>query len=383
MMFDYTKYYERAVELYRKLHSTAEVGFELDSTVATVKEERSRLGIEYTEKYGRCSVVAEVGKGKRCIALRADMDALPIEEKSGLPFSSKNKGAMHACGHDSHTAVLLSVARVLKENEEKLGLRVRLIFQPSEEGAVSGAKTVVDAGVMEGVSEVICTHCENSMDVGKIGIRPGDYMAACIPATLKFHGKSTHAALPEFGIDAIAMAAEAYAEMKAAVAALADGKKYIWSVGKFSGGEVHNVVANLCEMAISFRFYDTEFAASVEREVRRICEEVSARYDGSFELDWKMSACAVHNNEAITEKFERIMRESGFSVEEIPQKMSSEDFCWYLTKAPGMIFRFGTRNEEKGCTALAHRCDFKIDEDGMKTAISAFCEYVFARNGEV
>ena len=383
MTFDYTKYYERAVELYRKLHSTAEVGFELDSTAYIVKEELSRLGIEYTEKYGRCSVVAEIGKGERCIALRADMDALPIEEKSGLPFSSKNKGKMHACGHDSHTAILLSVARVLKENEEKLGLRVRLIFQPSEEGAVSGAKMVVDAGVMEGVSEVISTHCENSMDVGKIGIRAGDYMAACIPATLKFFGKSTHAALPEFGIDAIAMAAEAYAEMKAAVAALAGGKKYIWSVGKFSGGEVHNVVADLCEMAISFRFYDTEFAEQAEREVRRICKEVAARYGGSFELDWKMSACAVHNNVEITEKFEKIMRESVFSVEEMPQKMSSEDFCWYLTKAPGMIFRFGTRNEEKGCTALAHRCDFKIDEVGMKTAISAFCEYIFARNCEV
>lgn len=383
MTFDYTKYYECAVELYRKLHSTAEVGFELDGTVAIVKEELSRLGIEYTEKYGKCSVVAEIGRGERCIALRADMDALPIEEKSGLPFSSKNKGAMHACGHDSHTAILLAVAAVLKENEERLNFRVRLIFQPSEEGAVSGAKMVVDAGVMEGVSEVICTHCENSLDAGKIGIRPGDYMAACIPATLKFFGKSTHAALPEFGIDAIAMAVEAYAEMKTAVAALAHGKKYIWSVGKFSGGEVHNVVADLCELAISFRFYDTEFAEKAEHEVRRICKEVSARYGGSFELDWRMSAGAVHNNEEITEKFEKIMRELGFYVEEIPQKMSSEDFCWYLTKAPGMIFRFGTRNEEKGCTALAHRCDFKIDEVGMKTAISAFCEYVFARNSEV
>lgn len=383
MTFDYTKYYECAVELYRKLHSTAEVGFELDFTVAIVKEELSRLGIEYTEKYGKCSVVAEIGRGERCIALRADMDALPIEEKSGLPFSSKNKGAMHACGHDSHTAILLAVAAVLKENEERLNFRVRLIFQPSEEGAVSGAKMVVDAGVMEGVSEVICTHCENSLDAGKIGIRPGDYMAACIPATLKFFGKSTHAALPEFGIDAIAMAVEAYAEMKAAVAALARGKKYIWSVGKFSGGEVHNVVADLCELAISFRFYDTEFAEQAEQEVRRICKEVSARCGGSFELDWRMSAGAVHNNEEITEKFEKIMRELGFYVEEIPQKMSSEDFCWYLTKAPGMIFRFGTRNEAKGCVALAHRCDFKIDEVGMKTAISAFCEYVFARNSEV
>ena len=378
MTVDYSKYYERASLLYRTLHRCPEVGFELNETTEIVKAELSRLGIEYTEKYGRCSVVAEIGKGERCIAFRADMDALPIEEASGVSFPSRNKGAMHACGHDSHTAILLSVASVLKDNEKRLGCRVRLIFQPSEEGAVSGAKMMVDAGVMDGVEEVICTHCDNSIAVGSIGVCSGDYMAACIPATLKFFGRSTHAALPEFGIDAIAMANEAYLKMKEVVAREADGRKYIWSVGRFSGGQVHNVVADLCELAISFRFYDTEFAEQAEREVRRICREVCARYGGSFELDWKMSAGAVHNDESITNRFEGIARGAGLDTVTMPQKMSSEDFCWYLTKAPGMIFRFGTRNEEKGCTALAHRCDFKIDKVGMKLAIAAFCEYAFS-----
>ena len=379
MKFDYSKYYERAVELYRILHSYPEVGFELNKTVSIVKEELSALGIGYTEKYGKSSVVAEIGKGEECVALRADMDALPIEEASGLPFSSKNKGMMHACGHDSHTAVLLSVAKLLKENEEKLPFRVRLIFQPSEEGAISGAKMMVDAGVMDGVSEVICTHCDNSIEVGKIGIHSGDYMAACIPATLKFFGRSAHASLPETGVDAIAMAVEAYEKMKAAVVREANGRRYIWSVGKICGGQAHNIVADICELAISFRFYDADFAERVEREVRSICIEVCEKYGGSFEIDFKMSADAVRNNEKIVADFKKNICDKGLTVIEIPQKMSSEDFCWYLSKVPGMIFRFGTKNEEKGCTALAHRCDFKIDESGMKAAIAAFCEYIFVK----
>lgn len=376
MSIDYAKYYGRATELYHALHQCAEVGFELYETVEIVKNELSRLGIEYTEKYGKCSVVADIGKGEECIALRADMDALPIEEATGLAFASRNKGAMHACGHDSHTAILLSVASALKDNEEKLACRVRLIFQPSEEGAVSGAKMLVDSGVMDGVSRVICTHCDNSIDVGKIGVCAGDYMAACIPLSLKFFGKSTHAALPEFGIDAIAMANEAYVKMRDAVREEADDRKYIWSVGKFSGGQVHNVVADLCEMAVSFRFYEYAFAERVEARIREICSEVCAKYGGRFELDWKMSAGTVHNDERLTEKFEQTMRGCGLDVIDMPQRMSSEDFCHYLNKASGMIFRFGTRDEKFGSTAFAHRCDFKIDERGMEYAIRAFCEYV-------
>ena len=283
---------------------------------------------------------------------------------------------MHACGHDSHTAVLLAVAKHLKENESKLGCRVILIFQPSEEGAVSGAKMMVDNGVMDGVDHIICTHCENAMDTGKIGICHGDYMAACIPATIRFKGRTSHAALPEYGIDAVAMAVEAYVKMKEMVAQEAGKAKYIWSVGHLQGGHVHNVIADLCEMDISFRFYDMDFAKRVERNVRNICDEIANRYGGSVEFVWSMSAGSVHNDEKITERFEKTMRNSGLNVCDMPQRMSSEDFGWYLEKAPGMIFRFGTRNEKLGCTTLAHRNDFCIDEEGMKYAIYAFCEYV-------
>lgn len=367
-----------AVEIRRRLHEYPEVGFDLERTAALVSGELDKIGIINTDRYGKCSVVAEIGQGEEILAIRADMDALPVEEKTDVPFKSKIKGQMHACGHDSHTGILLAVAKYLKEHEEELPCKIRFIFQPSEEGQISGAKMMVDNGVMDGVDHVICTHCENAMEAGNIGICYGDYMAACIPATIRFLGRTSHAALPEFGIDAVAMAVEAYAKMKDMVAHEAGEAKYIWSVGRLQGGHVHNVIADKCEMDISFRFYDMDFAKRVEKNVREICGEIANRYGGSAEINWNMSTGAVHNDEEITKVFEKAVRDAGLNVQNMPQRMSSEDFGWYLEKSKGMIFRFGTRNEELGCTALAHRNDFKIDEEGMKTAIEAFIAYVFS-----
>lgn len=377
---DINTLYAYAVTIRRKLHEYPEIGFALEKTVALVSAELDKMGIAYTYAYGEGSVVAEVGAGEKMIALRADMDALPVEEKTDLPYKSKIPGQMHACGHDAHTAILLAVAKYVKENEKNLNCRLRLIFQPSEEGQISGAKMMVARGVMDGVDHIICTHCDNAIDVGKIGICYGDYMAACIPATITFLGKTSHATLPQFGVDANAMAAEAYVLLKEMVKHLAGDTPYIWNVGRIQGGHVHNVIADRCEMDISFRFYDMDFAKRVEEKTREICENISEKYGGKVEINWHLSAYPVHNDKRITALFEKIIGNSKVPVIKIPQRMSSEDFAHYLKKSPGMIFRFGTRNEKLGCTALAHRNDFKIDEDGMKAAIYTFCKYVL--NGE-
>jgi len=368
--------FEYAVKVRRELHRIPEIGFDLPKTVGAVKAELDRMGIACTEKYGECSLVADLGKGDFCIGLRADMDALPVEEKVDLPFKSEHPGAMHACGHDSHTAVLLAVAAYLKEHEAELPCRVRLMFQPSEEGQVSGAKMMVDNGVMDGVDVVVATHCDNGFDAGFIGLHPGDYQAACIPATIRFIGRSTHAALPEYGIDAIAMANEAYGRMREMVKNEAGDIRYIWSVGRFQGGHVHNVVADRCEMDISFRFYDIPFSKRVAQNVFAICDEIASRYGGRVEYDWNMSTGPVYNDPGLSENFRKIAEKSGLATCDIPARMSSEDFGWYLGKAPGMLFRFGTRNEKTGCTALAHRSEFCMDESGMKPAIAAFIAYV-------
>ena len=203
-----------AVDIRRKLHAYPEVGFDLPRTTALVDAELRAMGIEPTGKYGMCSLVGDIGQGEKLIALRADMDALPVNEDVDLPFRSQIPGQMHACGHDAHTAILLAVARHLKAHEAELPCRVRLIFQPSEEGQQSGAEMMVKNGVMDGVDHILCTHCENMLEAGLLGVRAGDYQAACVPATISFLGRASHATLPQNGVDAIAMATEAYVRMK-------------------------------------------------------------------------------------------------------------------------------------------------------------------------
>ncbi len=365
-----------AVHIRRQLHMYPETGFDLPKTVELVSIELEKMGISYTQKYGKASIVAEIGVGEKILALRADMDALPIEEKTDLSYASKIKGKMHACGHDAHTAILLGVAKYLKSVEDKLNCRVRLIFQPSEECAVSGAEMMVKNGVMDGVDHIVCTHCENLLESGKIGVCVGDYLAACVPLNIKFYGKTAHATLPHEGIDAVAMAHMAYARLKDSVKELAGDLRYIWSVGRFSGGTAHNVIADFSEMDISFRFYDMAFAERVKEATFKICNQIAEEFGGRVEIDWNMSTGPVHNDKTITENFKNIAVSNGLRVETMEQRMSSEDFGWYLTKSKGMIFRFGTRNEAVGCTTLAHCNDFKLDESGMKTAIKAFVDYV-------
>jgi len=365
-----------AVDIRRKIHMYPEIGFELERTVSLVVSELEKIGLKPTTKYGKGSVVAEVGSGEKMIALRADMDALPIDEKTDLPYKSKIQGRMHSCGHDSHTAVLLAVARYLKGNEDKLKCRVRLIFQPSEECAVSGAKMMVDNGVCEGVDHIICTHCENDIPTGTIGIKTGDFMAACVPATIRFIGKSAHATTPQFGIDANAMAIDAYRKMKETVKKEAGDIPHIWAVGRIAGGHVHNIISDACEMDVSFRFYDMDFALRIENKVKEICRNVADEYGGKVEFSWNMSTGPVCNDAGIVEKFAKLLNKNDIPTETIRPHMGSEDFGWYLTKVPGMLFLFGTYDEKSGCRTVAHNNDFCIDEEGMKVAIEAFCEYV-------
>ena len=359
-----------AIECRRYLHMHPEVGFDLPLTTAYVRKKLEESGLTVTDRYGQCSLVAEIGpEDGPIIALRADMDALPVEEKTGLPFASVHPGKMHACGHDSNTSTLLAAAKYLKQHEGQLTNRIRFIFQPSEEGAISGAKMMVENGVMDGVKYVIGTHCDNKLNTGDVGVCPGNYMAACAPITLEFFGKTSHATLPECSVDAIAMAQESYGLLKKAVTDLAGDSAYIWAVGTFRGGTAHNVVADYCKMDISFRFYDHDFAERVHETVERLCGEIAQRYGGTYKLDWKISTGAVYNEPVLTDVFKKAMEVSGVEVQPLPSRMSSEDFGWYLTKAPGMIFRFGTGT--KGC-GVAHQNDFTIDEAGMAAGIRGF-----------
>jgi len=370
-LFDYT------VKNFRQLHMYPEIGFDLPRTTALVAAELKAMGIESTDRYGKCSLVAQIGNREDIptLAIRADMDALPVHEIADVPYKSRIDGAMHACGHDSHTAILLTVAKILKSKEQELPCNVRLLFQPSEEGTISGAKMMLDNGCLEGTDAVICLHCEESLDSGTLGVQIGPGMAACVPMCLKFHGTTSHATMPEKGVDAIAMAVESYGLLKEMVRQEAGEQPYIWSVGVFQGGEVHNVIADLCTQYISFRFYDEEFAERVHQRTQQIVEQIAAKYGGRAELEWHMSCPPVINDRSLAQQMCAVAEDMGVKMTVMPPKKSSEDFSWFTSQKPGMLFRYGIHNEANGCIATAHRPDFKIDEEAMKTAILAFVNF--------
>ena len=200
------------ISLRHEIHEYPEIGFDLPKTIAVVKRELENLGIEYTTRYGESSVVGIINPDKKhfTIGIRADMDALLIEEKTDLPFKSKIKGQMHSCGHDAHTAMLLGTAKALKAMEDKIACRVMLVFQPSEEGIRSGAEELVNGGLMDEIDVIVGLHIENWLESGKIGACAGASMASSRNFRIDFYGATAHASLPQSGKDALACAVRTY-----------------------------------------------------------------------------------------------------------------------------------------------------------------------------
>ena len=361
---------EYIIALRREIHEYPEIGFDLPKTIAVVKRELDKLGIEYTEEYGKSSVVATINPDKKdfTIGIRADMDALLIQEKTDLPFKSKIDGQMHACGHDAHTAMLLGTAKALKAMEDKISCRVKLLFQPSEEGQQSGAELMVADGVMDDIDVIIGQHIENWLDVGTVGVCKGASMASSRTVKIQFFGKTAHATLPHSGIDALAAAVKTYNDIQFMLTReMNPFDRYICSVGKLSAGTTQNVIADYAEMLISVRAYKNEVDEHIAKRIDQIAKNAADELSAKVKIESDLKCFVVYNNPYISEL---LLSSAGKivgadNIAEMPVKMSSEDFSQYLTKKPGVFMRLGTRNEKKGCTTLPHNNDFLIDEDAF------------------
>ena len=361
---------EYIIALRREIHEYPEIGFDLPKTIAVVKRELDKLGIEYTEEYGKSSVVATINPDKKdfTIGIRADMDALLIQEKNDLPFKSKIDGQMHACGHDAHTAMLLGTAKALKAMEDKISCRVKLLFQPSEEGQQSGAELMVADGVMDDIDVIIGQHIENWLDVGTVGVCKGASMASSRTVKIQFFGKTAHATLPHSGIDALAAAVKTYNDIQFMLTReMNPFDRYVCSVGKLSAGTTQNVIADYAEMLISVRAYKNEVDEHIAKRIDQIAKNAADELSAKVEIESDLKCFVVYNNPYISEL---LLSSAGKivgadNIAEMPVKMSSEDFSQYLTKKPGVFMRLGTRNEKKGCTTLPHNNDFMIDEDAF------------------
>ncbi|MBQ9116507.1 MAG: amidohydrolase [Clostridia bacterium] len=375
------------IAIRRELHRVPELGYDLPKTTEIVKRELTRIGINYTEEYGDSSIVCVINPEKKfTIALRADMDALPVEEKTGLEFSSEHPGKMHACGHDAHTACLLGAAEALHNMREKLECRVKLIFQPNEEGVDSAADLLCKRGVLDGVDVILGLHVDNTVKSGCIGICPGASMASCRNFEIEFFGKTAHAASSHTGADALAAAVTAYNDIQLMLARQIDPKKpRVCSIGALHSGDAQNVVADHSIMRGTIRTYETELDAEIYDKIKKISENSAENMGCTYKITSSEFLPPVYNDTKICE----LLKKSASSITgeenvvEIAPKMSSEDFADYLTRVPGVLFRIGTADPNSETQTSAHNNDFLIDESGLSLGADTFVQFILDYGGKI
>lgn len=374
--------HDYVIRIRRELHRIPELAFELPKTTAVVKRELDDLGIPYTEEYGQCSIVGYLNPDctAKTVGIRADMDALPVDETTGLPFSSEHAGKMHACGHDAHTAMLLGAAKALKEIETDLPCRVKLLFQPSEEGGSgSGAAMMVKNGALDDVDVVLAQHVAGDLEVGSIGICVGNAMASSHTYRFEFFGKTAHATMPETGIDALSAAATAYCGIRELRKRETDpNEPIICSINSFHAGTTQNVVADHAVLLGTVRTFDLKTDAFLERRIEEICAAAVEGTGVTYTNTNILRSPFVYNDATVSEQV-CIAAEAVIGAENvlrITQQMASEDFAHMQQKCPGVMFRLGTGNREKGINANLHNPNFTVDEDSLKIGAAIFAQFV-------
>lgn len=366
----------------RHLHRHPEVSFEEVQTSQFIYDTLKSFGNIELERPTRTSVVGRIigKKPGKTLAIRADMDALPIFEKNTFDFVSENPGVMHACGHDGHTAMLLGTAKVLSQFKEDLQGEVRLIFQHAEELYPGGAEELVNAGVMEGVDWVIGIHLWSPLEYGKIGIIYGPMMAGPDTFYITIKGKGGHAALPHETIDSIAIGAQVVTNLQHIVSRQVNTlDPLVLSVAKFTGGTTHNVIPGSVEMVGTVRSFNPDLRDRVpelmERVVKGVTEAHGAEYDFAYDKGYR----PVINDQAVTKVVEELAKDlfGEAAIDHMAPSMVGEDFSAYQQKAPGTFIFVGAGNVEKGIVHPHHHERFTVEEAALEKGVQLFVHGAF------
>lgn len=372
---------EYIIDLRREIHMYPEVDFDLPKTVAVVKRELEAIGIPYTEEYGNGSVVGYINPEKKdfTIAIRADMDALRLQERIDVPYRSKIDGFMHACGHDAHTAMLIGTAKVLKKMEKDLNCRVKLLFQPSEEGVKSGSVMMIENGVLDDVDVIIGQHVTNALETGVMGVCPGESQASSRHFKIEIFGKSAHAALSHTGIDALAIAVRMYNAIQLIISReVSPLERCLCSVGTLNAGTTHNNVADYAVMKGTIRTFNTELSAFIFERMQQIAKGLSEETGAKISVVGPLKSVCVYNNPYLSDLIMDSMKKVIGEEKTVTFKMGmgSEDFSRYGEVIPAVFFRLGTGNDLKGITQTAHHDDFNISEDALINGVKTFVQFV-------
>ncbi len=360
----------------RHLHAHPELGFQEHETARYVAQVLQEIGgLEITHPTAT-SVLARLRSTRpgRTIALRADMDALPVAEETGLPFSSQVPGVMHACGHDGHTAILLGAARLLSARREDLGGEVRFIFQHSEELAPGGAQELVAAGVMDGVEMVAGEHLRSLLEVGQVALSSGPVQAAADEFRITIKGEGGHAAYPQLAVDSVAIGAEVVSALQHVVSRQTDPfDTLVLSVTMFHAGTAENVIPPVAEMVGTVRAFREELRRQTEGRMDKIIRGITQGHGAEYSFQYQYGYQPVVNDERVTgivrEALTRSLGEG--SVIPATPTMGAEDFSAYQKMAPGVFFYVGAGNRAKGLTRQHHHGLFAIDEDCLGIGVQA------------
>ena len=368
---------EDIIEWRRDFHMHPELGFDVVRTSARVAEELEKLGYRVRRGVGRTGVVADLGEeGGRCIAIRADMDALPILEENQVPYRSQNDGKMHACGHDSHTAMALGAAKLLAQ--QKFAGKVRFLFQPSEEAGdeegISGAPRMIEDGAMEGVDMVIALHVDPASHVGDIHISDGPSSGGVDSWYGRIIGKGGHGAKPDQTVDPFYIATHVMMALNAIVSRrIRPFDPAVVSVGTLNGGFTQNVIPAHLDISGTLRFTDLDVQKRIHEEIRRAFE-IARTLGGDYDLRFEIGCPPMINNTAVARRIEEVAVEllGREHVTPIPKELGAEDFGSFTQMAPGAMFTLGTLIE--GDERFLHHPRLDLDERALPIGTALFTE---------
>ena len=356
----------------RHLHRHPELSFEERETAAYIARALAGFGEALeVERPAENSVVAHLRTGRPgpVVALRADIDALPIDEQSGVDFASENPGVMHACGHDGHTAMLLGAARLLTEARDRLpGGEIRFLFQPAEELAPGGARDLVSAGAVEAVDFVYGCHLWAPLEYGKVAAMPGPFMAASDFFTLAITGRGGHGGLPHLADDTIAIGAQVVTNLQHIVARRVDPlERAVLSIGTFHAGDAPNVLPGRVEMSGTVRTFDPDLRERMPVLIEEVIRGVTSAHGAGYDLDYQFGYQPVVNDERAT----ALVRDAidPAALTDLAPIMGGDDFSAYLAEVPGCYAFIGAGDEDAGATFPHHHPRFRIDERALGTGV--------------
>jgi amidohydrolase len=374
---------EEVVAWRRYLHRNPELSFQEEETARFVYETLQTFGntLELSRPTPTSVVARLIGaKPGPTLAIRADIDALPIEEENDFEFVSRNPGVMHACGHDGHAAMLLGTAKILSEMRDRIRGEVRFLFQHAEELYPGGAQQMVDEGVMEGVNVVIGTHLWAPLEIGKIGVAYGAMMGSPDTFWITIKGKGGHGAMPHQAVDSIAIGAQVVTNLQHVVSRNTDPiDDVVVSVTKFTGGTTHNVIPGCVEMLGTVRTLDPEVRKKVPEFMERVVKGITEAHGASYEFKYQFGFRPVVNDEEVTRTIEETVQEvfGEETLELVRPNLGGEDFSALQQAAPGTFFWVGAGNKEKGITYPHHHPRFTIDEDALPYGVKMFLNATF------